>query len=131
MSRSFAVAGARRSIRCATTATPIAATRAWSSMRASRSRAATRSPLLRVRARRSTHACAPNGQRIFPRISNPQSERMPFVIHAVDRAGGMATRAKFYRAHRIHLDQAEQYEVDVVTAGTLVGEDGETPAGSI
>jgi uncharacterized protein YciI len=56
---------------------------------------------------------------------------MLFVIHAVDRVGGMATRAKFYRAHRIHLDQAEQYEVDVVTAGTLVGEDGETPAGSI
>src|SRR5438105_10521036 len=56
---------------------------------------------------------------------------MLFVIHAVDRAGGMATRAKFYRAHRIHLDQAEQYEVDVVTAGTLLGDDGETPAGSI
>jgi uncharacterized protein len=56
---------------------------------------------------------------------------MLFVIHAVDRAGGMATRAKFYRAHRIHLDQAEQHDVDVVTAGTLVGDDGETPAGSI
>jgi uncharacterized protein len=56
---------------------------------------------------------------------------MLFVIHAVDRAGGMATRAKFYRAHRIHLDQAEQYEVDVITAGTLVGDDGETPTGSI
>jgi uncharacterized protein YciI len=43
----------------------------------------------------------------------------------------MRTRAKFYRAHRIHLDQAEQYGVDVVTAGTLVADDGEMPVGSI
>lgn len=56
---------------------------------------------------------------------------MLFVIHAVDRSGGMPTRAKFYRAHRLHLDQAERYNVDVVTAGTLVGDDGETPAGSV
>ena len=32
---------------------------------------------------------------------------MLFVIHATDKKEGMATRAKFYRAHRIHLDQAE------------------------
>ncbi len=56
---------------------------------------------------------------------------MLFVIHATDFKDGMDTRAKFYRAHRIHLDQAEQYNVDVVTAGTLVGDDGETPVGSI
>ena len=34
---------------------------------------------------------------------------MLFVIHG----DGISTRAKFYRAHRIHLDQAEQYNVDV------------------
>ncbi len=56
---------------------------------------------------------------------------MLFVIHATDTRDGMPTRAKFYRAHRIHLDQAEQYGVDVVTAGTLVADDGETPVGSI
>src|SRR2546421_7205625 len=56
---------------------------------------------------------------------------MLFVIHATDFKDGMDSRAKFYRAHRIHLDQAEQYNVDVVTAGTLIGEDGETPVGSI
>jgi uncharacterized protein len=56
---------------------------------------------------------------------------MLFVIHAVDETGAMPTRAKFYRAHRVHLDQAERYDVDVVTAGTLVADDGETPAGSI
>ena len=43
----------------------------------------------------------------------------------------MPTRAKFYRAHRIHLDNAEDYEVDVVTAGTLIADDGETPCGSV
>src|SRR5437870_13918211 len=56
---------------------------------------------------------------------------MLFVIHATDFKDRMDTRAKFYRAHRIHLDQAEQYNVDVATAGTLVADDGETPIGSI
>jgi uncharacterized protein YciI len=56
---------------------------------------------------------------------------MLFVIHATDKKGAMPTRAKFYRAHRTHLDQAEQYDVDVVTAGTLLADDGETPAGSV
>jgi uncharacterized protein len=56
---------------------------------------------------------------------------MLFVIHALDRSGGLSTRAKFYRAHRLHLDQAERYDVDVVTAGTLVADDGETPVGSV
>ncbi len=56
---------------------------------------------------------------------------MLFVIHAIDHSGGILARAKFYRAHRIHLDQAAQYDVDVVTAGTLVADDGETPVGSI
>jgi len=32
---------------------------------------------------------------------------MLFLIHATDKKDNMATRAKFYRAHRIHLDQAE------------------------
>ena len=56
---------------------------------------------------------------------------MHFVIHAVDRADALATRAKFYRAHRVHLDQASQYGVAVTTAGTLVAADGETPVGSL
>jgi uncharacterized protein len=54
-----------------------------------------------------------------------------FVVHAVDRPNGLATRAKHYRAHRIHLDEAGQYGVAVVTAGTLVAADGETPVGSL
>ena len=56
---------------------------------------------------------------------------MLFVVHATDKEGIMPTRAKFYRAHRIHLDEADKYDVDVVTAGTLVADDGETPCGSI
>jgi hypothetical protein len=54
-----------------------------------------------------------------------------FVVHAVDRPDALATRAKHYRAHRIHLDQAGQHGVAVVTAGTLVAADSETPVGSL
>jgi hypothetical protein len=56
---------------------------------------------------------------------------MLFVVHAIDRKDAMPVRAKFYRAHRVHLDQAGQHDVDVVTAGTLLADDGETPAGSV
>jgi uncharacterized protein len=56
---------------------------------------------------------------------------MLFVIHALDKPGEMPRRAKHYRDHRIHLDQAETHHVDVVTAGTLIGEDNQTPCGSI
>jgi uncharacterized protein YciI len=56
---------------------------------------------------------------------------MHFVVHAIDKKGFLPTRAKHYRDHRIHLDQAEAHGVDVVTAGTLVADDGETPVGSI
>ena len=56
---------------------------------------------------------------------------MHFVIHAVDRHNALATRAKHYRAHRIHLDEAARHRVLVMTAGTLVAADGETPVGSL
>ena len=56
---------------------------------------------------------------------------MHFVIHAVDRTDALPTRAKFYRAHRVHLDQAGDHGVHVMTAGTLVAPDGETPVGSL
>ncbi len=56
---------------------------------------------------------------------------MHFVIHAVDRPNALETRAKHYRVHRIHLDEAGDHQVHVTTAGTLVAEDGETPVGSL
>ena len=56
---------------------------------------------------------------------------MHFVIHAVDRPEALATRAKHYRDHRIHLDRAGTYGVSVTTAGTLVAPDRETPVGSL
>ena len=56
---------------------------------------------------------------------------MHFVVHALDKKDILPTRAKYYRDHRIHLDKSENYAVDVVTAGTLVADDGETPVGSI
>jgi len=54
-----------------------------------------------------------------------------FVVHAIDKKDILPTRAKFFRAHRVYLDEAQKHDVDVVTAGTLVADDGETPAGSI
>jgi hypothetical protein len=56
---------------------------------------------------------------------------MLFVVHALDKQDILPTRAQFYRAHRVHLDQADAHAVDVVTAGTLVADDGETPVGSL
>ena len=56
---------------------------------------------------------------------------MLFVVHAIDKPDILPTRAKHYRDHRIHLDRASDYHVDVATAGTLVADDGETPVGSI
>ena len=56
---------------------------------------------------------------------------MLFVIHAIDKRDALPVRAHFYRPHRVHLDQAENFNVDVVTAGTLVADDGETPCGSV
>jgi uncharacterized protein YciI len=56
---------------------------------------------------------------------------MLYVVHALDKKNILPVRAKHYRAHRVHLDKAGDYAVDVVTAGTLVADDGETPVGSI
>src|SRR3954469_18998557 len=56
---------------------------------------------------------------------------MLFVVHAIDKKDILPTRAKHYRAHRIHLDESEKHNVDVATAGTLLADDGETPCGSI
>src|SRR5262245_45968510 len=56
---------------------------------------------------------------------------MLFVVHALDKRDNLPTRAKHYRAPRSHLDRAEDHSVDVITAGTLVDDDGETPVGSI
>lgn len=56
---------------------------------------------------------------------------MLFVVHALDKKAMLPVRAKHYRDHRIHLDKSADHGVDVVTAGTLVADDGETPVGSI
>jgi uncharacterized protein YciI len=56
---------------------------------------------------------------------------MLYVVYALDKKDMLPVRAKHYRAHRVHLDKANDYAVDVVTAGTLVADDGETPVGSI
>ncbi len=56
---------------------------------------------------------------------------MLYVVYALDKTDMLPVRAKHYRAHRVHLDKAGDYAVDVVTAGTLVADDGETPVGSV
>jgi uncharacterized protein YciI len=56
---------------------------------------------------------------------------MLFVIHAMDKKDAIKTRAKFYRDHRVHLDESDKHHVRVVTAGPLVADDGETPIGSL
>jgi uncharacterized protein len=56
---------------------------------------------------------------------------MLFVVHALDKKDGVETRAKHYRDHRAHLDRAPAEGVQVVSAGPLVAEDGETPIGSL
>src|ERR1700692_1194458 len=56
---------------------------------------------------------------------------MLFVVHALDKKDILQTRAKHYRHQRIHLDKSGDHGVDVVTAGTLLADDGETPVGSI
>jgi uncharacterized protein YciI len=56
---------------------------------------------------------------------------MHFVIHAIDKPNIIDTRAKHYRAHRVHLDESGKHGVQILTAGPLVAEDGETPVGSL
>jgi uncharacterized protein len=54
-----------------------------------------------------------------------------FVIHATDKKDALPQRAKYYRAHRAHLDEADRQGVTVLTAGPLVADDGESPVGSL
>ena len=56
---------------------------------------------------------------------------MHFVIHAIDKPGIIETRARHFRAHRVHLDESHKHGVAIFTAGSLVGDDGETPIGSL
>jgi uncharacterized protein YciI len=56
---------------------------------------------------------------------------MLFVVHALDKKDGLPTRAKHYRDHRAHLDRASAEGVEIVSAGPLVEDDGETPIGSL
>ena len=56
---------------------------------------------------------------------------MQYVVHAMDKKDIMPLRAKHFREHRVHLNESEKHGVAVVTAGTLIDDDGETPTGSL
>ena len=53
-------------------------------------------------------------------------ESAHFLIHAMGKNDALPTRIKFYRAHRLHVDEAPSQGIKVPTAGTLVADDGET-----
>ena len=52
---------------------------------------------------------------------------MLYTIHCLDRENVLPTRLDYYDAHRSHLDGAA---IDIVLAGPIAGNDGETPVGS-
>ena len=56
---------------------------------------------------------------------------MLFVIHALDKNGRDADARQALSRPSHPSRPAEDYDVDVITAGTLVADDGETPCGSI
>jgi uncharacterized protein len=56
---------------------------------------------------------------------------MLFVVHALDKKDALHTRAKHFRDHRAHLDRAANEGIDILAAGPLVADDGETPIGSL
>ena len=56
---------------------------------------------------------------------------MLFVVHAIDKKDILPTRAKLLSRTASISTKAAKHDVDVVTAGTLVADDGETPVGSI
>ena len=52
---------------------------------------------------------------------------MHFIIHALDKAGGLQDRLANYEAHKAYLGKAP---VSIVISGPLLGADNETMIGS-
>jgi uncharacterized protein YciI len=55
---------------------------------------------------------------------------MLFVIHCKDKPDALETRLSVYDKHRAYLE-ARPKEIDIVAAGPLVTDDGETMIGSM
>jgi uncharacterized protein YciI len=56
---------------------------------------------------------------------------MLFVIHALDRAGGLPRRLENYDAHKAFLADTSAFGVRIVMSGPLVADDGATMIGSL
>ena len=56
---------------------------------------------------------------------------MLFIIHAVDRTDGLATRLENYDAHKAFLSDTSRFGVKIVMSGPLVADDGKTMIGSL
>ena len=52
---------------------------------------------------------------------------MFYTIHCLDRENALQVRLDHYDSHRSYLDGAA---IDIVLAGPIAGNDGETPVGS-
>jgi uncharacterized protein YciI len=53
-----------------------------------------------------------------------------FVVHALDRKGGLADRRKFYDEHRAYVGSAASKRICMIMSGPILAEDGDTSAGS-
>ncbi|MEI5668424.1 YciI family protein [Bosea sp. CCNWLW174] len=56
---------------------------------------------------------------------------MLFVIHALDKPGGLDARLANYDAHKAFLSDTSALNVKIVMSGPLVAEDGSTMIGSL
>lgn len=56
---------------------------------------------------------------------------MLFVIHALDRPGGLDARLANYDAHKAFLSDTAALNVKIVMSGPLVGDNGATMIGSL
>ncbi len=56
---------------------------------------------------------------------------MLFVIHALDKPGGLDARLANYAAHKAFLSDTSALNVKIVMSGPLVAEDGSTMIGSL
>lgn len=56
---------------------------------------------------------------------------MLFVIHALDKPGGLEARLANYEAHKAFLADTSALDVRIVMSGPLVADDGATMIGSL
>ena len=56
---------------------------------------------------------------------------MLYCIHCLDRGDALEQRKKFAPEHRAHMEASQNHGVEIVMAGPLVADDGESMIGSL